>query len=112
MGQKLVAIKFNVGSSSDLWDPNLGPDFKVEVSGSTGWQVQNNYYPDLTKTSNPPVELGNSQPLTNALLQSLIQNNQTAAFLVDDSVDKWRISFREKFLTEDNWKYLASGSFN
>ena len=112
MGQKLVTIKFNAGSSSDLWDPSLNPEFKVEISGSSGWQVQSNYYPDLVKMSNLPVNLGSLQTLTTGIIQGLIQNNRNIAFLADDSVDKWRIQFRESFLTEGGWQMLASGSFN
>ena len=111
MGQKLVTIKFSVGSSSDLWDPNLSPDFEIEISGSSGWQSQSSYYPNLNKVNDPPVNLGDLQPLTNTMLQGLIKNNQSAAFLVDDSVTRWRINFREKFLTEGNWELLAEGTF-
>lgn len=111
MGQKLVTIKFNPGSSPNLWDSNLNVNFLVEVSGSSGWNQQSSYYPNLTTMNNLPVNLGTQGSLTDSVVRNLIKNNRVAAFLVDDSVAKWRVSFKENFLTEGTWEVLTSGSF-
>ena len=42
MGQKLVSIKFNAGSSPNLWNLKYKPDFKIEVSeNGTDWNFIN-----------------------------------------------------------------------
>ena len=114
MGQKLVTIKFNAGSSSNLWNPELRPDFKVQVSpDGSDWSTEiTQYYPDLARMTRLPVNLGSPQPLSNSFLQSMIRNNQSVAFLVDDSISQWRIQFSDGFLTGDEPEILTSGSFN
>ena len=113
MGQKLVSIKFNAGSSPNLWNLKYKPDFKIEVSeNGTDWNSIKNYYPKITgEQVDYPVDVATVRPLTSSIIQESIQTNKRIAFLVEDEINNWRITMQDTFLTEGSVEILNSGSF-
>lgn len=112
MGQKLVYVAFNSGSSPNLWNPNYSPEFKIEVSttGVGNWTQIQEYCPNIPRSINFPVDT-TTRPVTNFDVQNLIKTNQGLAFFVEDGVTYWRILLKDKFLTAGEWETLNSGSF-
>lgn len=112
MGQKLVSIKFDAGSSPNLWNLRYNPEFRLEISSGSNWQLVENYYPRITGTPvTYPVDIAETRPLTNSVIRDSIKNNKRIAFLVEDGISKWQIKMQDKFLTEGDLEIIASGSF-
>ena len=102
MGQKLVSVTFTPGSTSQLWELGYSPKFRLEVSGSQGWILQERYYANLTDSLLPePITLGAEKTLTNDLLKTFIRDKKRVAFLVDDTVNRWRIGVQEEVLAPE-----------
>lgn len=102
MGQKLVSVVFTSGSTPQLWSPGYSPRFRLEVSGSQGWQSQENYYINLTgSVLQDPVELGPTNTLTGNILKTFIRDKKRVSFLVDDEVSRWRVSVFENVLAPE-----------
>lgn len=119
MGQKLVTIKFEQGSSSIFWNQKYNPVFKIEISGDQAtWEDITNdlYYCTNLINSHPvippvlPDSLG-TERLTNSRLRKMIQKNQALNFFVDDDIFYYRISYKDDFLTTGQWEELNSGNW-
>lgn len=112
MGQKLVSIKFDAGSSPNLWNLRYSPEFRLEISSGSNWQLVENYYPRITGTPvTYPVNVAETKTLTNSVIRDSIKNNKRIAFLVEDEIKNWRITMQDTFLTEGSVEILSSGSF-
>lgn len=111
MGQKLVSIKFNPGSSPELWSSDtVELQVQVRKSGST-WTNVTTYYPGLSNMASLPVDLQTEAAVNNTVLKGLAKSNQKLVIKVDDAVTQWQVLFKDKFLTDGDWKPLTSGSF-
>lgn len=116
MGQKLVYIQFEAGSSTSLWNPRYNPTFALEkLEYGEGnipvWRQVTEYFPGLADSLTQPVDFQNKQQLTSQVLRKLIQRNQKVAFLADDSEGRWRVRFQDQFLTGGQVQTLKSGTF-
>lgn len=112
MGQKLVSIKFDAGSSPTLWNLRYNPEFSLEILSGSNWQPVENYYPRITETPvTYPVNVVETRALTNSVIRDSIKNNKRIAFLVEDEINSWRITMQDTFLTEGSVEILGSGSF-
>ena len=110
MGQKLVSIKFNPGSSTVLWNPEYSPNFLIQSSNDgTTWEQITEYYPKITEPVTFPVDTQLVEQLTDSVIKKAIQQNQKIAFLVDDSSLLWRVQMRDNFLTGGEWERLQTG---
>lgn len=117
MGQKLVTIKFEQGSSSIFWNQKYNPVFKIEISrdGGTWIDVSNLEYCLRLLNIQPsaPIlpEVLVTEQLTNSKLRKIIQKGQSLAFFVDDDIFYYRISFKDDFLTTGQWEELNRGDW-